>query len=1322
MIKNRIATALALAALTAGLQARPPEMPRLPALKTFHLDTVLVSNGVARAAVAAPDDPAYIGLARRVVDAVRAHTGATLPLLTDVAANAELDQTGGVKRALIILGNLMTNKVSERLYCMEMLDVDAAFPGENGCLVQTVHDPMGDGRNFISLGGSDFKGVQAATQAFLDLLKPSGQSLAVGRLFRLEGKDKGPKPLDESDVNRKGFDSPEDAAGTAFQCGHILRRYRTPGYGRMFRHAVERIWLALKTGEKFKDNGPPSFGELPILWDAIEECEQFDAGANNMDTLLDSKPSDIDGFRLFEEPRVSAADDRTFISDTLYAYTLRLPFATQEPGDPGPGKNSSLPSGALYAGLYFARYYPELDVGRTILERVDRYFASPIKHWRVADNATGYGDSVWHDNLQYSLVRPNMQYFSSGMARKAADYHIVITSNLGRSGGFGDSLSWTKAHFQYHPVLYPMAAWYYRDGSFLWFFKKCGGKPWMSFGHYAARILEGRYMVSGLDETPPVRWLGVKPFPLDHWLYRAMDAPQPEDAHAHRYFDKMSFRAGFETTNQYLQLSGFTGGAHTHIDANAIINFSDNGCDFLDDSGYMEPDITEHNTVIISRNGMGGALPMLSRIENVADFDGVGFSETSISNYNGALWTRNIVWEKERYFAVFEEIEAQEDGEFGIACHWRTSGGARLSGREWRGSQRRQVMRLINLSGDALETHQNGQRLVQSRTLNLEKGRKTVVANLFFADEPAKAEAIGVESVASGVALVKQDGVFTLVGVGPCGEVAGLDTDAALFHIGGRSFHACGMTRLAVAGGAVRAGKPVSVFLDFAAGTGVVDAAEATVVTVSAGSETTVNAGPGRTGFSFTPPPPGPLEARQATLAGLFDATAAARQREETQAAVASRKEDERLKSRLRVLWECRDFRAAGAPADKSKERELETVIESGNLDELDAIVNATRVGELTLEEHEENPQAGGRTNVRWIETADRNGDGKSEILVGVSDGFVACLTSTGTPMWSTPALSIPGLRGITGPLRAVVGPPGNRKIVTASGRDRPAFIACLDADGTRLWESPLPAVPLVLFASDPASNGTFEVGMGAFEYAYGFSHEGKLRWTFMNQVKHPSTCGAAYDVDGDGSSEMTIGNDYYSGHVLKGQTGRKIMGFAMTWHAGPSAVAMGDLDGDGKGDIVIGDRMGYMEFCVPWNTKSRVGRSVAAIVTVIRFFDVNGDGKKEVIVGTNNGIVYVFDAAGQPLYRGKTSAVPRDVDVGDMDGNGKMDLLVDCEDNCMRILDDKGKQTARFTTGSGVRFVRAVELDGQRRSSECVVGSNDGSVIALRFQADGGD
>ena len=88
---------------------------------------------------------------------------------------------------MIVLGNLMDNKVSERLYCMHQLDVDAAWPGENGCLVQTVHNPMGDGRNFISLGGSDFAGVRRAAQVFIGLLKPEGKSLAVGSLFRLEG-------------------------------------------------------------------------------------------------------------------------------------------------------------------------------------------------------------------------------------------------------------------------------------------------------------------------------------------------------------------------------------------------------------------------------------------------------------------------------------------------------------------------------------------------------------------------------------------------------------------------------------------------------------------------------------------------------------------------------------------------------------------------------------------------------------------------------------------------------------------------------------------------------------------------------------------------------------------------------------------------------------------------------------------------------------------------------------------------------------------------------------------------------------------------------
>ena len=1246
-------------ALAAGMCAHAAGLPRLPAVKDFYLDTVLVSNGAAAAAIVAPDDPGYSGLAREVCEAVKALAGAELPVITDIAANAELDAGTAGGRAMIVLGNLMDNKVSERLYCMHQLDVDAAWPGENGCLVQTVHNPMGDGRNFISLGGSDFAGVRRAAQVFIGLLKPEGKSLAVGSLFRLEGGDKGPAPLGEAEIEQKGNAGP----GYAVECGNILRKYRTPGYGRVFRRAMENYALSVADvdvlDEKTFKGGYPSFGELPLLWDMIEEDEQFDAA------------------------------DRELISNALYVYAHLLRYARLDTGDMGAGGNDHNADSALYAGLYFNRYYPGLEIGRRLVERMDRYFASPLKHWRVSDNATGYADATWSANLQYALLRPKMEYFSSGLVRKAADYHVVITSNLGRSGGFGDSLSWSKTRYNYHPAILTMASWYYRDGGYLWWFKKCGGRPGaLPAAQYWGKMNEGRFIMGGLDEKPPARWLGVKPYPLDSWMYRGWKAPEPEEEHAHRYFDKMSFRAGFEATNQYLLLSGFSDGYHGHPDANSVINFTDNGFDFLDDSGYMRPDITEHSTVIVIKGESEASLPRLARIEHLADFDGLAFTETSVSSYNGTRWSRNIVWEKERYFAFFDEIEADADGEFDIRCVWQPRGNVALAGREVTARQGPQAMRLINLGGTPQALQSGGPKLIQSVSTNLDRGRKIVVANIFFVEEEGNAGAIDAESIAPGAALVKQPDGISLVGVGPCRSVAGLDTDAALFHVGPRAIRACGMTRLTLPGADIRAGKPVSVFLDFDKGTGIVEAAESARVTVGAGTGAALDARPGRTAFRFGPTSGEKTGERQRALAGMFEEAAVARRRGEAGAQARNREQLDALKSRMRVLWECRDFQPAGLSTNKP---------DGGRRKAEDKAV------------------------VTWLETADRDKDGKSEILVGMSEGAVVALSHGGKPLWSAPAPGMARTRSMAGGLRAVIGSPADRKILTAGGRGKEYALACIDASGARLWEAPLPVAPLILFASEPSRGGSFDIGVGAFDYVHGYSHKGRPLWKFLNQQNHGTTCGAAYDLDGDGSSEMAVGNDYVSGYVIRGSTGKSLMKIRMTWHAGPSAVALGDLDGDGKGDMVMGDRQGRVLFCVPWDATNRVTRELAATVTFVKLVDFEGDGKKETVVGTDSGGIYAFDARGVRLWRGNADAVPRDVDFGDMDGNGRPDLLLDCEDGCMRILDDRGRQIALFTAGSGARFARAVELDGDRRSMECAVGGGDGCVYALKFDGAGG-
>ena len=63
-------------ALALQTPARAEVRMRLPSLKKYYLDTVLVSNGAAAAAIVAPDAPGYADLAGDVRRAIKDLTGA----------------------------------------------------------------------------------------------------------------------------------------------------------------------------------------------------------------------------------------------------------------------------------------------------------------------------------------------------------------------------------------------------------------------------------------------------------------------------------------------------------------------------------------------------------------------------------------------------------------------------------------------------------------------------------------------------------------------------------------------------------------------------------------------------------------------------------------------------------------------------------------------------------------------------------------------------------------------------------------------------------------------------------------------------------------------------------------------------------------------------------------------------------------------------------------------------------------------------------------------------------------------------------------------
>ena len=1312
-------------ALWPVLSPHAAEGPRLPKVKDFHLNTAIVRNAEAAAGIVTPERPEYQRLAKQIQQTVKERSGVELPLILDTEADE-----GPAEMNAILLGNLMTNRLTAKLYCMESLDVDAAWPGKGGYLLQTVHNPFGDGRNFVSLGGSDFDGVRASAEMFLAKLKP-GKDISVGSLFELKAASKVPDPISDDYIGRtirgmkgKGY---RVVAGRATSFGSTVRKYRTPGYAKLFRKTIEVLWEEMDQLKVCDDLRTAKF--LPIIWDNIEESDQF------------------------------TDDDRELISNFMYVHAHKVPYAhRQVKASARPHGNNWNARGSYIAGLYFSKYYPDLEIGKRIMARMDRYYKGDLVHWKVSEDCPGYGDITLRANLFYARTRQDMSYFESGNVRKVADYDMLITTNLGNVSGIGDA---SGLRYRYAVTVLPMAAWYYRDGSYLWWYRHCKGGT-------------GRFMVDDLEVKPPTRLLGVKAYPLDQWIY---DRKPARRMPMEKCFDKMSFRAGFEPDQQYLCLSGFSYGFHSHPDGNAIVSFTDNGHTFLFDDGYMVPEMSEHNTVVIYRDGRGGSLPELVQIDHQADFKTVGFSATSFSGYNGARWRRNIIWAKERYFLVVDEIEAEQDAEFACQCFWRTMGDVQLNGRELTADQDGQVMHLLNLSGatqsvkECHAKHPFGRKLVQTVPAKLQKGEKVVITSLFYVrgpDEPA----VSVETPAPGVALIRRNGELALAGVGPCSAIPGMDINVPLFYLSSTGSHVVGSDRPApslqgregtlaelfvkcqrarlaeekasLAAGAVNV-KSLWTYGDFDL---FVNHATKKGVTVSSSVEALPpeESYPGSRGLAkIIGPSANVMFPTGKNVTVTIDLTEPCSLRRVT---IRSRQlltfrggcgvskmvvemSNDAFKRDVRLFGQ-RDEKTV-PPLNRMVEYHIEAPAAQARYVRFrfepltpDRHVYIDSVALEGLASPAERRRRG--YIIQSMDTCDLDGDGQAETIVGGSDLCVYALSPSGKRLWKSE------VGGRIYQLDAADLDGDWRGEVVVASADRRLY--CFNADGSTKWDVappprtyarahyrgvlPFTGALKIVFTTDIENDGKREIVVGASNWrTYCYSHNGELLWDECNWAHQP-TCGDAYDLDGDGVKEIVMGNDYSSAHVYDGKTGKIRLTVPMTGHAGPSALAAGDINGDGTGDLVVGDRMGQITFCYPWNVAraQRQSLRVGAPITFVKLADLDGDAVREAIVGSANGYLYVFGGTKAVLWQTNVGEVPRDLAATDLDGDGKPELLVACEDNKLHVYNGPGNEIASFAAGGWVRHVRTGELDGKVETSEFAVASDDGTVTALSYAA----
>jgi len=250
----------------------------------------------------------------------------------------------------------------------------------------------------------------------------------------------------------------------------------------------------------------------------------------------------------------------------------------------------------------------------------------------------------------------------------------------------------------------------------------------------------------------------------------------------------------------------------------------------------------------------------------------------------------------------------------------------------------------------------------------------------------------------------------------------------------------------------------------------------------------------------------------------------------------------------------------------------------------------------------------------------------------------------------------------------------------------------------------------------------------------------------------------AVADVNGDGKPDIAVAN-YSSGNTVAVLLGNGDGTFqaAVTYGSGgvgPSSVAVADVNGDGKPDIVVansctdcnnyiagvgvllGNGDGTFQAAVVYQSGGYLANSIAVA-------DLNGDGKPDIVVGNlcygyslhcEDGPAAVLlgngDGTFQPAVPYYCYESPQSIAVADVNGDGKLDLVVGTSaiENIVTLGeidvflgngDGTFQQAVTYDSGQGAWGVAVADLNGDGKL-DIVSAEVQGGIGVLLGNGDG--
>jgi outer membrane protein assembly factor BamB len=265
----------------------------------------------------------------------------------------------------------------------------------------------------------------------------------------------------------------------------------------------------------------------------------------------------------------------------------------------------------------------------------------------------------------------------------------------------------------------------------------------------------------------------------------------------------------------------------------------------------------------------------------------------------------------------------------------------------------------------------------------------------------------------------------------------------------------------------------------------------------------------------------------------------------------------------------------------------------------------------------------------------DFNGDGTDDLVViyqpsGESVTATA-YTGQGQELWSR------ALPNFGEPSRATSVDLQGDKVREIVAGDMDGRLVCLSSQGEILWEYDLPsptssADAYVRGLDDVPLAGT--TGVAAASYAGQIvllDGQGQPLWgpePFPERLRRLR----AYDLDGDGRSEVILGGEYGSVQAWNGNDGAQLWSQSI----GQRVQEIRDVEVDGNPattEVAVGGRGGLLAV---YNHQGQelMSASPGGKVSEIATIDMDDDGRNEILAGNDEGKLVIYDHQGNSLQR----------------------------------------------------------------------------------------